>query len=154
MLPVSDVPPKEWHRRSSRWIRTVKKLLDTDVCIAAIRGHTRVRQSLSQSRPGDCLVSTITVFELSVGVYKSRLPEREEASVQELLSVLWTVKFDRAAARCAAQIRAELERSGTPCGPYDTLLAGHALALGLPLITGNVREFSRVSGLRVENWLA
>ena len=82
------------------------------------------------------------------------MPEREEASVQEFLSTLWTVKLDGAAAQCAARVRTELERSGNPCGPYDTLLAGHALSLGASIVTGNVREFSRVVGLRVENWLA
>ena len=132
----------------------MKVLLDTNVCIAAIRGHTEVRQRLAQSLPGECLVSTITVFELFVGVAKSRVPDREEANVQELLSAVWTAKFDGAAARYAAQIRADLERNGKPCGPYDTLLAGHALSLGASLITGNVREFARVAGLQVENWLA
>ena len=132
----------------------MKVLLDTNICIAAIRGHAGIRQRLSQSVPGNCLVSTITVFELFVGVAKSRVSDREEAKVQELLSALWTAKFDGTAALYAAQVRAELERIGSPCGPYDTLLAGHALSLGASLVTGNVREFSRVGGLRVENWLA
>ena len=62
--------------------------------------------------------------------------------------------FDETAARRAASVRAELEAAGNVCGPYDLLLAGHALALGLTLATNNVREFSRVGGLVVEDWLA
>jgi len=80
-------------------------------------------------------------------------PERERAKVTRLLSALRVLPFDEVSARRAATVRAELEAAGQTCGPYDLLLTGHALALGLTLITNNVREFSRVSGLVIEDWI-
>ena len=92
-------------------------------------------------------------MELFTGVAKCREPERERGKVQRLLSMLRVVPFDGAAAEHAAQVRADLEKTGRVCGPYDLLLAGHALALGLPVATHNVGEFTRVEGLRVEDWM-
>jgi tRNA(fMet)-specific endonuclease VapC len=72
--------------------------------------------------------------------------------VATLLKTIRTLPFDSAAAKQAARIRAELESQGCPIGPYDVLLAGHALAAGLILVFANTAEFSRVAGLAVENW--
>ena len=131
----------------------MKVLLDTNVCIAVMRGHPSVIARLTSHAPGDCVLSTVAVYELLTGVEKCREPGRERGKVQRLLSVLPIKAFDEAAAGCAAQVRASLERTGDVCGPYDLLLAGHALALDLPLATNNVGEFSRVQGLRVEDWM-
>ena len=99
-------------------------------------------------------MSAVTAYELFTGVAKCREPEREHGKVVRLLSSVRVLPFDDAAARRAALVRAELEATGQVCGPYDLLLAGHALALGLTLVTNNVREFSRVSGLVIEDWLS
>ena len=132
----------------------MKVLLDTDVCIVATRGHIGVIRQMARLAPDDCVVSVISVYELFVGVAKSRDPDYERARGDRLLATVWVAILDEAAAQRAAEIRADLERRGNVCGPCDMLLAGHALSLGASLVTGNVREFSRVAGLRVENWLA
>ncbi len=132
----------------------MKVLLDTDVCIALLRGQPKAQVHLAALAPADCAVSAVTTYELLVGVAKCREPERERAKVGRLLAVVRVLVFDRLAAERAARVRADLERVGRSCGPYDLLLAGHALALGSALATHNVREFSRVEGLIVEDWLA
>ena len=132
----------------------MKFLLDTNICIALMRGHTKAVRRLADCAPGECAVSTVTVYELFTGVAKSREPEREHGKVQRLLSLMRIVGFDNAAAECAATVRALLEKEGNVCGPYDLLLAGHALALALPLVTHNVREFARVRALQVDDRLA
>ena len=131
----------------------MKVLLDTNVCIAVMRGQDSAVSKLATHAPGDCAVSSVTAYELFTGIEKCREPERERAKVTRLLSALQVLPFDEASARRAASVRAALEAAGQTCGPYDLLLAGHALALGLTLITNNVREFSRVSGLVIENWV-
>lgn len=100
----------------------------------------------------DCVISTITSFELYTGVEKCANPVKERAKVYKLTNTFMEVDFDTPAAEEAARIRAILEASGQPIGPYDTLLASHALSRSLIMVTANVKEFSRVPGLVVENW--
>lgn len=109
---------------------------------------------MAASSPDDCAVSVVTAYELFTGVGKCREPAQERAKVTKLITTVRLVAFDRTAAEHAALVRMDLERTGRVCGPYDLLLAGHALCLGLTLATNNVREFSRVGGLTVEDWLA
>jgi tRNA(fMet)-specific endonuclease VapC len=127
-------------------------LLDTNTCIAAMRQHPNVVRKMAAVAPGDCAVSTITGYELWTGVEKCANPAQERIKVQLLLATVHELPFDAAAATQAAQVRAALERQGQPIGPYDTLLAGHALACKLVLVTANTNEFSRVPGLMIENW--
>jgi tRNA(fMet)-specific endonuclease VapC len=127
-------------------------LLDTNTCIAAMRNDPAVVQQMSTHAPGDCAISTITSYELHTGVAKCAHPARERAKVNLLLAVLTELPFDAGAAREAAQIRALLESQGQMIGPYDVLIAGHAIATGLALVTDSTTEFLRVPGLRVENW--
>ena len=101
---------------------------------------------------GRLAISTITSYELYTGVAKCSDPSREAAKVGILLRAVHTLPFDAAAAQEAARSRARLESQGSPIGPYDVLLAGHALAAGLILVTANTAEFTRVAGLTVENW--
>lgn len=119
-----------------------------------MRGHEGAVARISEFAPGDCAVSVITVYELFTGIAKCREPERERVKVLRLLSAARSLAFDDAAARRAALVRADLERIGRTCGPYDLLLAGHALSLGLRVATNNVEEFKRVDGLAVEDWTA
>src|ERR1700722_7641783 len=127
----------------------MRYILDADTCIAAMRGHPVVLKNLARTAPGDCAISTITRYELCVGVEKSVDPVKEKAKVDLLVSAFRRLRFGVAAAENAARVRAYLEAQGTPIGPYDTLLAGHALSLSLIVVTANVKEFSRVPGLTV-----
>lgn len=97
--------------------------------------------------------STITLFELTTGVLKSQNPQRAQAALDLMMEDLTIFDLTPESAKEAARIRTDLERSGTPIGPYDLLIAGIALSNGLTLITNNTREFERIEGLRVEKWV-
>ncbi len=131
-------------------------LLDTDVCIALLRGRlARPRQlfaaSLSEGRA--LHVSTISMHELWFGVAGSERPEAGAEELARLATRLEILDFAPEDARAAGRIRNDLSRLGTPIGPFDVLIAGQALARRLTLATGNQREFARVAGLRLESWL-
>jgi len=132
----------------------MKVLLDTNTCIALMKGREKAVQRLQQFQPADCTISTVTSYELLTGVLKCQNPVREREKVLRLMEVVRVLPFDDAAAAKAAEVRAHLESIGKVCGPYDMLLAGHALSRGLFVATSNVSEFSRIPGLRVEDWLA
>jgi tRNA(fMet)-specific endonuclease VapC len=127
-------------------------LLDTDTCIGVLRQRPGMVQRLSQIAPTDCAVSMVTVYELFCGLARALDPANERQKVERFVSAIIEMPLDRAGAEAAANIRAELERQGTPIGPYDLLIAGQAVASGLTLVTNNVGEFKRVSGLKLESW--
>ena len=127
-------------------------LLDTDTCIGVLRQRPGMVQRLSQIAPTDCAVSMVTVYEFFCGLAKAKDPANERQKVAQFVSAVIELPLDRAGAETAANIRAELERQGTSIGPYDLLIAGQAVAGGLILVTNNVREFQRVSGLKLESW--
>ena len=122
-------------------------LLDTNVCIDVLHSHVRKRLS------GGLAVSTVVVYELFYGAEKCRLPQYERTKIENFLQTVRIVPFDTDAAKESAKIRAELEAVGRSIGPYDLQIAGHAIALNLILVTANMREFSRIPALRLENWL-
>ena len=131
-------------------------LLDTNACIALINGkeaNVRRRFQRAVARDSMILVSSIVAFELWYGVAKS---QRKDSNTQRLEAFLagpleW-VLFDEEDARAAGTIRAELEAIGKPIGAYDVLLAGQARRRGATLVTANTKEFTRVSGLKSEDW--
>ena len=127
-------------------------LLDTDTCIDLLCGLRPVVSKLEMLSPEDCGISAITTFELFAGAAKSRQPSNEIDKIERLVSVLEEISFDREAARQAGALRYRLHKAGTPLGPYDLLIAAHALALDLTLVTANTVEFGRVAGLRIESW--
>lgn len=127
-------------------------LLDTNVCIGAMRRNERVVRKLAGVHPGDCAVSMVTVFELFAGVFRCRDPKAEELRVMTFLAPLHLLPFDWDSSLRTAEVRFELEKQGKRIGPYDLQLCGQALALDLTLMTHNVREFQRVDGLRLEDW--
>jgi tRNA(fMet)-specific endonuclease VapC len=127
-------------------------LLDTDTCIEVLRQRPGMVERLSRVAPTDCAVSMITVYELFCGLAKARDPAGGRRKVERFVSAVIELPLDRAAAEAAAEVRAELERQGMPIGPYDLLIAGQAVAGGLTLVTSNVREFQRVTGLKLESW--
>ncbi len=131
---------------------TLRFVLDTNICIFAIKNKpSNVRQALNR-RPGQLCVSAITAMELRYGAEKSATPARNHAVIDGFLKRLEVLNYDRAAATHAGRLRAELARAGTPIGPYDAMIAGHARSRGFVLVTNNTREFSRVSGLRLDDW--
>jgi tRNA(fMet)-specific endonuclease VapC len=127
-------------------------LLDTNACIAIMRGHEQACLRMQSYAPTDLAISSVTLFELLAGVERCRQPERERCKVEHLMAPLHLVPFDAAAAAESARLRWHLERQGMPIGPYDFQLAGQALALDLILVTHNTREFERVPNLRLEDW--
>jgi tRNA(fMet)-specific endonuclease VapC len=131
-------------------------LLDTNACIALINGaETNVRRRFQRAVSKDAviLLSSVVAFELWYGVAKS---QRKDSNTQRLEAFFagpleWTL-FDDEDARTAGTIRAELEAVGKPIGAYDVLLAGQARRRGTTLVTSNSREFTRVAGLKWEDW--
>ena len=133
----------------------IRYLLDTDSCIYLIKNRpAKVLDQFRRHPPKEVAISTITLFELEYGVAKSAFPQRSEEALSRFLQPLTLLPLDRLAAKEAAAIRAELEKKGTPIGPYDLLIAGLARSGNLALITNNTREFERIEGLRAENWVA
>ena len=130
----------------------LRYLLDTNTCIAAMRHHTLVLQRMAAVPPADCAISSITSYELFTGVEKCADPAKELAKVDLLLATVGELVFDGEAAREAGRIRALLESQGCMIGAYDVLLAGHARSASLTLVTANTAEFSRVPGLKLEDW--
>jgi tRNA(fMet)-specific endonuclease VapC len=127
-------------------------LLDTVTCIAVMRGHPRAVARMAGVAPGECAISSISIYELYTGVEKCAKPAVERAKVDLLLNTVHQLSFDTRAAKEAGRIRAFLESQGQMIGPYDVLLAGQALAESLVLVTANTGEFARVPGLSLENW--
>ena len=131
----------------------MRYLLATNVCIDLLRGRNPYLDAhIRGFRPGDLGIASVTLFELFYGVGRSLHRTRDEAALIAFVSPLEVAPFDTAAARFAGHLRAFLERAGTPIGQSDLLIASQALALGIPLVTRNEREFRRVPGLRIANW--
>lgn len=131
----------------------MKYMLDTNICIYAIKHKPDIviKKFLSHD-PEEICISAITYAELMHGVEKSMAVEKNRVAMSLFLSPITILQFDERAAEEYGRIKAELEKKGTPIGPMDTLIAGHARSSGLILVTNNTREFSRVAGLAVEDW--
>jgi len=130
----------------------MKYLLDTNICIYIINERSkRVLAHFNRHAIGDVGISSITMAELAFGVTKSG-SARNWTALEAFLLPLEIAVFDAEAARAYGKLRTDLERTGHPFGPLDTLIAAHALSLRAAFVTNNVREFSRVNGLAIENW--
>lgn len=125
---------------------------DTNTLIYFFKGQGKVAERLLQTPPGDVAIPSVVLYELEVGIAKSNAPQRRRAQLNELLAWMEILPFGTLESRCAAAIRADLERRGEPIGPIDVLIAGTAFAHAAVLITRNLREFGRIPGLRVDNW--
>lgn len=131
----------------------LKYMLDTNIIIYTIKNRPeQVRQAFKQHENQMC-ISAITFGELIYGTERSTQPERNLADVEGLVARLEVAPFEEHAAEHFGQLRAELYRIGKPIGPYDMMIAAHARSMGLILITNNMKEFERVPGLRIENWV-
>ena len=129
-------------------------MLDTNICIYAIKHRPpELLAALRAHESAGIGLSSITVAELSFGVHKSG-SARNIAALQQFLEPLEIADFDRAAAWHFGRLRATLDAAGTPIGPLDTQIAAHARALDVTLVTHNTREFSRVPGLLLSDWVA
>jgi tRNA(fMet)-specific endonuclease VapC len=132
----------------------MKWMLDTNICIAIIRRQPEVAiKRLRGKSVGQVGLSAVTVAELQYGAAKSTRPEAARSALSEFLLPLEVAPFDEAACVRYGVVRAKLEAAGKPIEPLDTLIAAHALCLGVVLVTTNLREFRRVPGLTVEDWL-
>lgn len=127
-------------------------LLDTDICIYVINERPApVLQAFLSHQAMGLGLSSVTAGELYYGVARTG-SQRNLRALRDFLAPLEVAPFDVTAAEVFGSMRAWLTSQGTPIGPYDTQIAAHAMALGVTLVTNNTREFSRVPGLRVENW--
>ena len=128
----------------------MRYLLDTNAVIALLAGKVSLHKHVRRRAPKDFGISAITTHELYFGAFKS---QRTADNLDHIQSLQFEILgFDQEDARQAGAIRAMLAAVGTPIGPYDVLIAGQSQARDLTLITRNTGEFSRVRGLRVEDW--
>jgi tRNA(fMet)-specific endonuclease VapC len=127
-------------------------LLDTNICIYALKQNQAVLARLLAERPVDIGLSVITEAELRTGVAKSAAATKNARRLENFLRPLTVVEFSSDDAVAYAVVRAKLEHAGTPIGPLDTLIAAQAVARNLTLVSNNQREFKRIAGLRLENW--
>jgi tRNA(fMet)-specific endonuclease VapC len=129
-------------------------MLDTNICIYTIKHQpVSVFKKFMSLEPGDACISSITLSELMYGVYKSHHPQKNQAALAEFVSPLDIMPFDDEAAEHYGHIRAHLEKKGTPIGALDLLIAAHARRLNSILVTNNKKEFSRVPGIKIEDWV-
>ncbi|MBI5441031.1 MAG: type II toxin-antitoxin system VapC family toxin [Deltaproteobacteria bacterium] len=127
-------------------------VLDTNTVVYFLKGLGHVAERLLATPPGAVGLPAIVLFELEVGVRKTPAAKTRRRQLEELASALVVLPFDQPAAKAAAEVRVALERRGEPIGPFDTLIAGTALANSGVLVTHNTGEFGRVAGLRLEDW--
>ena len=130
----------------------MKFLLDTNTVTGLLRGHPGLLARVRQHATSGFGVSAIVAHELFYGAFRGSRPAQNLSSFDALRFEV--LDFDKEDARQAAEIRATLAKAGTPIGPYDVLIAGQARARDLTPVTPNIGEFSRVDGLRAENWEA
>jgi len=131
-------------------------LLDTNACIHLINqkpGYERILRRMDGLEHGQVVISSITTAELHFGVEASVQVERNRLKLERFLATFDVAPFEAAASRRYGAVRAYLKARGTPIGPLDTLIAGHALMLNATVVTNNVGEFARVPGLSVEDWM-
>ena len=128
-------------------------LLDTNICIYIIKQQqAAVLKHFLEYQIGDIGISSITLSELRFDVAKSTHREKNSKALDEFIITLEVVPYDEAAARSYGDIRATLEKAGTPIGSMDMLIAAHAVSLGIPLVTNNTREFLRVPSIKLIDW--
>ncbi|MFM9945123.1 MAG: type II toxin-antitoxin system VapC family toxin [Bacteroidia bacterium] len=129
-------------------------LLDTNICIYIIKQKPLVVfEKFKTLQLGQVGISTITLAELQFGLEKSSNPNQNKEALDKFLIPIEIVDFDFNASTEYGRIRASLEKKGQSIGPLDTLIAAHALSIAATLVTNNEKEFKRVDGLKLENWI-
>jgi tRNA(fMet)-specific endonuclease VapC len=128
-------------------------MLDTNICIYVMKNYPQALRDKFNALAEQLCISSITLGELHYGAEKSARRADNLSAIDNFVARLDVLPFDAKAAVHYGQLRAELERAGTPCGPHDMQIGGHARSEGLIVVTNNLREFSRMPGVRVENWV-
>ena len=128
-------------------------MLDTNICIDVMKTYPQNLREKFNALAEQLCISSITLGELHYGAEKSARRELNLMAIEQFVARLEVLAFGSKAAAHYGQVRAELERAGTPCGPHDMQIGAHARSEGLIVVTNNRKEFDRMSGLRVENWL-
>jgi len=132
----------------------IRYMLDTDICIALIKNRPEaMRSRLSRLSPEEVGISGIVAAELWFGVEHSQKKKRNTAALKDFMEYVSLLDWPCEASNTYGQIRAEIQKKGTPIGAMDLLIASHALSLDVVLVTNNTKEFERVPGLKIENWL-
>ncbi|WP_183378691.1 MULTISPECIES: tRNA(fMet)-specific endonuclease VapC [unclassified Herbaspirillum] len=130
-----------------------KYMLDTNICIFTCKNKPQEVRNHFERHQGQMCISTVTLMELIYGAEKSAFPERNLAIIEGFAARLDVLSYDFKASEHTGQLRAELSKQGKTIGAYDAMIAGHARSQGLIVVTNNRREFERVPGLRVEDWV-
>lgn len=131
----------------------LRYMLDTNICIYVIKHRPASVKEVFNQHADHLCISSVTLAELLYGAEKSAKPAHNLSVVEAFTARLDVLPFDSKAAVHFGQIRAPLEREGKVIGPYDLMIAGHARSQGLTLVTNNTKEFERVPGLLIENWV-
>jgi len=133
---------------------SLRYLLDTNICIYITKQTpVNVLKKFNQLAVGEVAMSIITYGELLHGAYKSQHPKKALFVLEDLISLIPALPMPTQAAKCYGDIRSKLEKKGKPIGNNDLWIAAHALALDLIIVTNNIKEFSRVPHLKLENWV-
>ena len=130
----------------------MKYLLDTNICIYALKGNKKILEKIQVNFNGGIAISSITLAELEFGVQASAYPQKNAESLVRFLSKIEILPFDNECAIKYGKIRADLKKKGTLIGSMDMLIAAHGAAKSLIVVTHNAKEFERVDGLEIEDW--
>jgi tRNA(fMet)-specific endonuclease VapC len=127
-------------------------VLDTNTLIYYFKGMGNVSENLLDKTPKDIGIPAIVLFELEVGIAKSKAPRKRTQQLREITSIVNIIPFGDKEAKVSASIRTKLEKQGLPIGPYDLLIGGSAVANQAILVTHNTKEFERIENLGIEDW--
>ena len=127
-------------------------LLDTDIVIYSLKGHSSVKLNLERNRHAALSISVVTLMELYYGAYKSQNVASNLGKIKRIEDAIKVISLGRNSAEIFAMLKAELEKAGTPLDDFDLILASCALSRNLILVTNNVKHFKRIQGLKLENW--
>jgi tRNA(fMet)-specific endonuclease VapC len=128
-------------------------MVDTNICIYVMKKYPLDLREKFNALAEQLCISSITLGELHYGAKKSAHRAENVTATEHFEARLDVLPFGEKAVAHYVQMRAELERAGTPCDPHDTQISGHARSEGLIVVTNNLREFARTPGVRVENWI-
>jgi len=131
----------------------MKYMLDTNICIFTMKHIPKIISAFKENEKYGIAISTIVLSELEYGVAKSKFPSKNRNTLTSFLSNVTILDFDSGAAVEYGKICADLYKKGKPIGPMDMLIGAHAKFIGLTLVTNNIREFGRIDGLDIEDWL-
>jgi tRNA(fMet)-specific endonuclease VapC len=127
-------------------------LLDTDIVIYSLKGHSAVKKNLERNLHAALKISIVTLMELYYGAYKSQKVASNIGKIKRIEDALEIIALGRESAEIFAMLKTDLEKAGTPLDDFDLILAACALAHDLVLVTNNVKHFQRIQGLKFENW--